>query len=644
MRFDSRYIPLIILGAASLVCGIALVGMLVAIAAPALGLGEKEGFLLFRMWGFSRSDTVSVSFLSIAVAFILALIAVLVASARAMPDVPAPSVGMDAVSRMTVPVLEAAARRAEAFLRRVGLAVVGAWAPLNQNWAVALFLSPFAAFVLGVSLMALPEGPWLTPDSGTYLSFSLQRTIGYPIFVRMIAMVSDDPRAIPVVQLCLGLGSVIFLAEALQRALRNCLVSLPTGIFLMFNWPMLEHALYILTDYPFFAFICLQFGATLLVISKPSPQKLAMVALTTAIAVTIRPAALFLIGVVPFLVLVHRASWRLISVWLLLPLAALLFAQAGVNKAVFDYFGLSRWTGYPMAANTMFILKDDTPSDHPQVVKLLYAAAKPYQKKYAAIASATDKTLYNISVNNLILADASNIVNAYGNDRGIVTTTEIARHESFVRFINNTSPLNRQFAQAGIGTAPNWVWFDSLLTRLAVSSVMHNSLGWAGLVWPNLQFSLNTIIPVADMPEKEFAPFARLRLDRSDLGFGATFPRLQTADPPVFTAWAFNRVGGLLRSLERIIPIPGVVLAMAGVALALFTAFVFWDEGMPPQIAGLAYLAGCLLIYHLEVDAASIPLPRLISPVIGAALPLLFSPILAFSYATHRKRRGGTDT
>lgn len=296
-----------------------------------------------------------------------------------------------------------------------------------------------------------------------------------------------------------------------------------------------------------------------------------------------------------------------------------------------------------MTANTMFILSDNTPSEHPQLVKHLFAASEPYQKKYAAISSTREKTLYNIKVNNLLLSDASNITNAYGNDFGIITKTEIARHVKFVQFFNNISPLNRQFARAGIGTAPNWVWFDTLLTRLAISSVIHNPSGWAELVWPNLLFSWDTVIPMAAMPEKEFAPFARLRLDQSDLGYGATFPRLQIADPPVFTVRGFNRVGGLLERLGLIIPIPHVVLVMVGVVLASFAVFVFREGSMPPQIAGLAYLAGCLMIYQLEVDTASIPLPRLISPLIGAALPLLFSPILAFSYAAYRKRRSGTD-
>jgi len=630
MRIDHRFVGISALAIGLVLISLSVVVFFIAVGGPWLGLGEGENFLFFRTWGISRTDSlmrgVQILLLGLASCTINLLYRYNQLRARLNKIL---SEEPRTLSRSLVKTLVVVAVNK-------GPKVAWAWEFLNRDWAVVAMLMPFALFILGLYVFAFPNAVWITPDSLGYLGFSINRTLAYPLFVRLVALFTEDPGSIITIQLVFGLGAILFFSEAFQRLFRNFVVSLPVGILLMFNWSMIEHAFYILTDYPFFSMVCLQFGTAILAFMNPNPRRLVALAIVTSMAIWIRPVGMFMVIVVPFLLISHPRGWRAVTGYLVIPLVAFGLAQASVNKAVFNYFGLSVVGGYSMVGNVMFFLEEDTPSSHPEMIRQLYGLVRPYQEEYLAAQTYKNKVAYNFSMNNKLITLSSRYILDYGKKKGEVTYTDIVPLAKFVQTINELSPLNKKFGCLGNRPIPYWVWLDSQLSDLAKKSILHNPSGWFGLVWPNLRYAWNTVIPNYLMPEKGLGPRPTLRLDQKHFGLNLPSPGLEMVDLPVINTKVFNGIAGTLNWLAKVISIPWVVLISSiGIGL-LSIRSIYLRRRIPPDIAALMYLVACLFAYHIILAAASIPLPRLISALIPAAMPLLFAPVLLIFSATFR--------
>ena len=147
----------------------------------------------------------------------------------------------------------------------------------------------------------------LAPDSGGYLAFSELRTAGYPLFLDSIEALFGSTDAASKTQLLIASASFAFLGWSLHRAFRSPVFALAPVVALMLYPRIADLHAYILTESIFVSLLCLLIGSIALALRQASWRWTALAALACGLAITVRPAALSLLVVWPFLFLL---TWK----------------------------------------------------------------------------------------------------------------------------------------------------------------------------------------------------------------------------------------------------------------------------------------------------------------------------------------------
>ena len=169
----------------------------------------------------------------------------------------------------------------------------------------------------------------LWPDSGGYLKFSEYRTAGYPIFIRLIEAVFGTVDAVPKAQLIIAAASFAFLGwsvfiglsanrafgplctvipahagtheVARRSAIHSAFFALAPVLALMLYPQLGDVHGYILTESLFISLLCLLTGGLILMTRRPTWYLAAATALVCGLTITVRPAAVSLLIIWPFL-------------------------------------------------------------------------------------------------------------------------------------------------------------------------------------------------------------------------------------------------------------------------------------------------------------------------------------------------------
>jgi hypothetical protein len=129
----------------------------------------------------------------------------------------------------------------------------------------------------------------LNPDSPSYMYFDPSRPVGYPIFLSAVRILFGGFAAAQVVQLAILCSTFALLSFSLLLVTRSLVASLIVEVLLFINPGPLELSDTLISDSLSCAFIAI-FSALILLLAK-FPQRSAVfaLALTSALAVTIRP-------------------------------------------------------------------------------------------------------------------------------------------------------------------------------------------------------------------------------------------------------------------------------------------------------------------------------------------------------------------
>ncbi len=201
---------------------------------------------------------------------------------------------------------------------------------------------PWLLALLAVGFVALhwSQPLAMSPDSGGYLSFSEYRTAGYPLFLDAVEIVSGSTDTAPKVQLVIAAAAFAFLGWSLHRAFRSPLFALLPVAALMLYPRVTELHAHILTESLFISLICLTVGCIALSAHRPSWRWTALAALACGLAITVRPAALSLLVVWPFL---FWLTWRrsdgkrlVLAASVIAPIALCLLAETVAWHAAHD--------------------------------------------------------------------------------------------------------------------------------------------------------------------------------------------------------------------------------------------------------------------------------------------------------------------
>ena len=202
---------------------------------------------------------------------------------------------------------------------------------------------PWLLALLALAYVALHWSQPLTlsSDSSGYLSFSEPRTAGYPLFLDAVEITFGSTDAAPKVQLAIAAAAFAFLAWSLRRAFRSPLFALMLVIAIMLHPRVTELHAHILTESIFISLVCLMVGGIALSAHRPSWRWTALAALACGLAITVRPAALSLLVVWPFLFWLTWRRWEsrrlALAAAVIAPIALCLIAENLVWNAYHDF-------------------------------------------------------------------------------------------------------------------------------------------------------------------------------------------------------------------------------------------------------------------------------------------------------------------
>ncbi|OAN55073.1 hypothetical protein [Magnetospirillum moscoviense] len=609
---------IVVVGLAAIGAGMMLA--LFAAAAPYVGAGSDDNFVLWRLAGMPRGSLLRLGIEVAAAGGVVALIPML--------------------RRLFQPggTVALLARPAASGLRKLSSTAPRGWRAINRDWVATVTLLPFGAYILAFMVTVPPGLPWIAPDSMTYIGFSPTRTLLYPALLRALAVLSDDPRVLVLPFLVVGIVATIAFAEATQRAFRNILVSVPAGIGLLFCWSLLEHAGFVLSDYPFYAAYTATLAAALMALRQPRPAWLITVGLLIGVSIAIRPVGIVLLTVPFFLACSHIRQWRRLVLFLALPLAVTLLAQAAANQTVFGFFGLSRFSGYPWAGNTALLMTAETPTRHPELRDEIVAMARPYREEIDATATAQDRYIALINTANPLIGHTGSLAMAYGKRKELVTFGDTSAQVALVGWMNGLSTLN-----AGLGALPAQtfalsIWQDGFLLGLGREAHMANLGEFATLTALKMRFSWQSVLPWYGIGS-DFSSHRQLLPGQADLGMSTAVSEKPRHMIPGVSIGGFNVVVERLQRLSRIVPVPMVILLSSLFGMGATLAYLARFRSVPTVHAAIAMLGATTLLYHLMMCIAQIPIGRFVVVVAAAPAVLLFIPLAGLGWLFSRPAR-----
>ena len=191
------------------------------------------------------------------------------------------------------------------------------------------------------------------------------RTIGYPLFLKIIYLLFSTSFGVAIIQHAITLLSRLFFIRAMARAFPRrpflpIAVSLGLAGHAAISWQVLSDSSY-MTDSLFISAIVMTLGLLVMGLAGRKKSHFVWASLSVAITVLIRPVGLFLVPILALAVvfMIRNKFGRGPLIAAVLPCAAVLLSQMSYNVLVIRSFTLSGFTEHALISLTSTFLEPD---------------------------------------------------------------------------------------------------------------------------------------------------------------------------------------------------------------------------------------------------------------------------------------------
>jgi hypothetical protein len=217
--------------------------------------------------------------------------------------------------------------------------------PIRDHvWLIVALIG--VALMGGLTVVATPP-PMMTPDSPTYLNWSVIRTPGYPLFLSAVRIIDPELGHLPYVQMAILIASTAFLAQAAARLGGPWWLWPLMGAGILGNPFIWRYSWEILTESLFISLFMIFFGCVAMALQRrPALIWLFATSGILGAAILVRPAGYALLGVAPLIGLLWTGRrWTAVGA-ATIPAIAILLVVSGWNLATKGYFGTQIFAGY----------------------------------------------------------------------------------------------------------------------------------------------------------------------------------------------------------------------------------------------------------------------------------------------------------
>ena len=216
-----------------------------------------------------------------------------------------------------------------------------------NNYAWLIVALSGVALMCGLTFVATPPS-MMDPDSPSYLSWSVIRTPGYPVFLSVVRIFDPELGHLPYFQMALLVAAGAFLAQAAARLGGPWWIWLLMGAGILGNPFIWRYAWQIWADSLFITLVMVFLGCIAMALRR-RPAGLSWLFAASVIlgtAILVRPVGYALLGVAPLIGLVwHGRRWAAVGA-ATLPAIAMLLAVSSWNLVNKGYFATQLFDGY----------------------------------------------------------------------------------------------------------------------------------------------------------------------------------------------------------------------------------------------------------------------------------------------------------
>jgi hypothetical protein len=214
----------------------------------------------------------------------------------------------------------------------------------DHTWLIVALIG--IALMGGLTVVGTPP-PMMTPDSPTYLNWSVIRTPGYPFFLSVVRIIDPELGHLPYVQMAILIASSAFLAQAAARLGGPWWIWPLMSAGILGNPFIWRYSWEILTESLFISLFMIFLGCVAMALQR-RPALLWLFAASGILgaAILARPAGYALLGVAPLIGLLWTGRrWTAVGA-ATIPAIAILLAVSSWNLATKGYFGTQIFAGY----------------------------------------------------------------------------------------------------------------------------------------------------------------------------------------------------------------------------------------------------------------------------------------------------------
>lgn len=221
-----------------------------------------------------------------------------------------------------------------------------------------------------------PEVKLFTDDADSYIHYGPTRTIGYPVVLSLVKLLTGGYEAISIVQLSALCGAVFFAAVSLSRFLKSFILGLALIVVILSLNEVVKFCFEIYTESLGISLLLVLAAICLTYIRDSSKQSLFLMGLLTGLLILFRPSSYALLGAIFALLLLYRQKIKNIFKCFVPPLLVCLLIGSAVNYSRYGFFSTQSFMGHNLYGKMAFVVTDTVQSSDPIESEMIQKMAK----------------------------------------------------------------------------------------------------------------------------------------------------------------------------------------------------------------------------------------------------------------------------
>jgi hypothetical protein len=264
----------------------------------------------------------------------------------------------------------------------------------QQKQRAIVAISCIVFFAAAIVLM--PGQPLTGNDSPSYLEFWSQRTAGYPMFLKAVALFDKQLRFLPLVQLLMLCGATFVFSRGLGSVTGRLWCAIAAVLLLLGNYEVVKFSFWVLSDGLFISLLTALLGTLAFWLATKRSVWLAIASMCVGAAISVRPNGFTLLIMLPIL---YVYAWSAFAMrvrtlaFMAAPAAVVIFFSLAAYHHWHGSWSPNSVLGLNLLGKVAPLADGNEASARPAWIAAVAKVGAVYQTKFAIGETWSDRTL-----------------------------------------------------------------------------------------------------------------------------------------------------------------------------------------------------------------------------------------------------------